>query len=140
MRPTARIRVLIAKPGLDGHDRGVKVILRALWEAGMEVIYTGMRVTPKAIALAAVQEDVHALGISNHSGAHRTLFREIVEAIRNAGMPPEDVVLFCGGAIPPEDVAELESLGYRGIFPPGTRLERIVDFLREEVGKLEAAR
>ena len=128
-----RIRVLMAKPGLDGHDRGVKIILRALWEAGMEVIYTGMRVSPEGIALAAAQEDVDALGVSNHSGAHRTLFREIVEHLRKEGFGDGDLVLFCGGAIPPADVPYLDELGFRGVFPPGTPLEAIVEFLRREV-------
>ncbi len=124
-------RILIAKPGLDGHDRGVKLIIRALWEAGMEVIYTGMRVTPEAIALAAAQEDVDAVGVSNHSGAHGPLFRELIERLEAEGIGRDDVVLFCGGAIPPEDVDELRSIGYRGVFPPGTSLESIVSFLEE---------
>ena len=127
------IRVLIAKPGLDGHDRGVKVILRALWEAGMEVIYTGMRVTPEAVVQAALQEDVDAVGLSNHSGAHRSLFKTVAEQLEAAGFSPRDKVLFCGGAIPPGDVEPLREQGYRGVFPPGTSLETIIEFLRNEV-------
>lgn len=128
-------RILVAKPGLDGHDRGIKVIIRALWEAGMEVIYSGMRVSPDAVALAAVQEDVDAVGVSNHSGAHRKLFAEVVNSLRALGVDGEEMVLFCGGAIPPEDVPFLEQLGYRGVFPPGTTLEGIIQFLRKEVGR-----
>lgn len=127
------IRVLIAKPGLDGHDRGVKIIIRALWEAGMEVIYTGMRVGADAVALAAVQEDVDAVGVSNHSGAHRTLFRQVVERLADAGVGTDDMVLFGGGAIPPEDVAELQAMGYAGIFAPDTSLQTIIAFLHKEV-------
>ncbi len=127
------IRVLIAKPGLDGHSRGVNVIIRTLWEAGMEVIYTGMRVSPNAVVQAALQEDVDALGLSNHSGAHRPLFEAVVDGLREAGLGAEDIVLFCGGAIPPADVAPLRDLGFRGVFPPGSTLESIVDFLRREV-------
>jgi methylmalonyl-CoA mutase C-terminal domain/subunit len=130
---TRRIRVLIAKPGLDGHDRGVKLILRSLWEAGMEVIYTGMRVPPEGVALAAVQEDVDALGVSNHSGAHRELFSQVLRGLEGHGVGPRDLVLFCGGAIPPEDVPQLRAIGYRGVFPPGTSLEAIIEFLEREV-------
>lgn len=129
---TRPIRVLVGKPGLDGHDRGVKIIIRALQEAGMEVIYTGMRVPPEGIVLAALQEDVDAVGVSNHSGAHRTLFEAIARGLRDRGAG--DVVLFCGGAIPPSDVQFLRGVGYRGVFPPGTPLAEIVDFLRREVG------
>jgi methylmalonyl-CoA mutase C-terminal domain/subunit len=127
------IRVLLAKPGLDGHDRGVKVILRALLDAGMEVIYTGMRVTPEAIVLAAVQEDVDAIGLSNHSGAYRTLFESTAQKLIAAGVDLKSKVLFCGGAIPPTEVPKLEVMGFRGVFTPGTSLETIVQFLRKEV-------
>jgi methylmalonyl-CoA mutase C-terminal domain/subunit len=123
--------VLLAKPGLDGHDRGVKVILRALFEAGMHVIYTGMRVSPEAVVLAALQEDVDAVGLSNHSGAHRGLFAAVAEGLERAGALSDGMLLFCGGAIPPGDVDFLAQIGYRGVFPPGTALEEIVRFVRE---------
>jgi methylmalonyl-CoA mutase C-terminal domain/subunit len=126
------LRVLLAKPGLDGHDRGVKVILRALRDAGMEVIYTGIRASPEAIARAALEEDVDAVGISNLSGAHRTLFPEVASALKAAGVDLARVVLFGGGIIPPEDHPALAACGYRGIFTPGTPLEEIVRFLRRE--------
>ena len=127
------IRVLLAKPGLDGHDRGVKVILRALRDAGMEVIYTGIRATPDAIARAALEEDVDAVGISNLSGAHLTLFPEVAEALRRAGVDLERVVLFGGGIIPPEDHGALSRAGYSGIFTPGTPLKEIVSFIQSRV-------
>ena len=127
-----RIRVLLAKPGLDGHDRGVKVIIRALRDAGMEVIYTGIRAAPEAIARAALEEDVDAVGISNLSGAHRTLFPECAEALRQAGVDLDRVVLFGGGTIPSGDREALISAGFRAVFGPGTPLAEIVDFLRRE--------
>lgn len=129
------IRVLLAKPGLDGHDRGIKVIVRALRDAGMEVIYTGLRVTPEAVALAAVQEDVDAVGISNLSGSHRTLLPEVVRQLRSAGVDLERVVLFAGGTIPPEDQPGLLAAGYRAVFGPGTATKAIIEFLEEEVGR-----
>lgn len=136
LRAGARpIRVLLGKPGLDGHDRGIKVILRALRDAGMEVIYTGIRASPEAIARAALEEDVDAVGISNLSGAHLTLFPEVAEALRSASVDTTKVVLFAGGIIPPEDHPVLSAAGYRGIFTPGTPLEEIVEFIRREVGK-----
>ena len=130
---SSSIRVLLAKPGLDGHDRGVKVILRALLDAGMEVIYTGMRVTPEAIALAAVQEDVDAIGLSNHSGAYKTLFETTAKKLTEVGIDLKSKVLFCGGAIPPSEVTKLEAMGFRGVFTPGTSLETIIQFLNKEV-------
>ena len=129
------IRVLIAKPGLDGHDRGVKIILRTLWEAGMETIYTGMRVTPRAVALAAAQEDVDAIGISNHSGAHLTISREVIAELEAFGVDRRETLLFCGGAIPPDDVATLRELGFDAVFPPGSRLAEIVEFLERAVAE-----
>ena len=126
------IRVLLAKPGLDGHDRGIKVILRALRDAGMEVIYTGIRASPEGIARAAVEEDVDAVGISNLSGAHRTLFPECADALRRAGVDLDRVVLFGGGTIPPEDHDDLRAAGFRTVFTPGTPLAEIVEFLRRE--------
>lgn len=124
-----RIRVLLAKPGLDGHDRGVKVIARALRDAGMEVIYTGLRQTPEMVVSAALQEDVDAIGLSILSGAHMTLFPRVVELARDAGL--DDVVVFGGGIIPDEDIPRLKALGVTGVFTPGTRMEEIIDFIRQ---------
>jgi methylmalonyl-CoA mutase C-terminal domain/subunit len=123
-----RIRVLLAKPGLDGHDRGVKVIARALRDAGMEVIYTGLRQTPEMVVSAAVQEDVDAIGLSILSGAHMTLFPRVVELAREAGL--DDVLVFGGGIIPDEDVPKLKAQGVSAVFTPGTRMEEIIDFIR----------
>ena len=127
-----KIRVVIAKPGLDGHDRGAKIIARALRDAGMEVIYTGIRSTPEGIARAAIEEDVDAVGLSNLSGAHSRLFPDAAAALRAAGVVVDRVVLFCGGTIPAEDHAALRDAGFRGIFGPGTPLAEIVEFLRKE--------
>ena len=129
--PGRRIRILIAKPGLDGHDRGAKFIARILKEAGMEVIYTGIRQTPEAIVNAAVQEDVDAIGISILSGAHRELFPEIMAKLREQGAG--DVVVFAGGVIPDEDLPFCEGLGIRAVFGPGTPAEEVVRFVREKV-------
>jgi methylmalonyl-CoA mutase C-terminal domain/subunit len=123
-----RIRVLLAKPGLDGHDRGVKVIARALRDAGMEVIYTGLRQTPEQVVSAALQEDVDAIGLSILSGAHMTLFPRVVELAREAGI--DDVIIFGGGIIPDEDIPRLKEAGVTEVFTPGTRMEEIVDFIR----------
>jgi methylmalonyl-CoA mutase C-terminal domain/subunit len=125
----APIRVVIAKPGLDGHDRGAKVIARALRDAGMEVIYTGLRQTPAQIAAAVVQEDAAVLGLSILSGAHNQLFPEILRLLREQGA--EDVVVFAGGIIPDEDVPGLKALGIREVFQPGTSTEDVVRFIRE---------
>jgi methylmalonyl-CoA mutase C-terminal domain/subunit len=127
------IRVLLAKPGLDGHDRGIKVIVRALRDAGMEVIYTGLRVSPEAVALAAAQEDADAVGVSNLSGAHLTVLPEVAARLRDHGVDTARVVLFAGGTIPPEDHAELRAAGYRAIFGPGSSTRDIVEFLEKEV-------
>jgi methylmalonyl-CoA mutase C-terminal domain/subunit len=127
-----KIRVLIAKPGLDGHDRGAKVIARALRDAGMEVIYTGLRQTPEMIASAALQEDVDAVGISILSGAHNTLCPKIVELIRQNGM--HDCLIFVGGIIPQEDIPFLKSKGVDEVFLPGTSTEEVIRVLRERVG------
>jgi len=124
-----RIRVLLAKPGLDGHDRGVKVIARALRDAGMEVIYTGLRQTPEMVVSAAVQEDVDAIGLSILSGAHMTLFPRVVELARGEGL--DDVIIFGGGIIPDEDIPRLKELGVTEVFTPGTRMEEIVEFIRK---------
>lgn len=126
-----KIRVLVAKPGLDGHDRGAKVIARALRDAGMEVIYTGLRQTPEMIAAAAVQEDVDAVGISILSGAHNTLCPRIVDLLRENGM--DDTLVVVGGIVPQEDIAPLKEKGVSAIFLPGTSTEDIVKFLRENV-------
>jgi methylmalonyl-CoA mutase C-terminal domain/subunit len=124
-------RILIAKPGLDGHDRGAKVVARALRDAGFEVIYTGLRQSPQQIALAAVQEDVDAVGLSSLSGAHRELFPAVVEALRAAGAG--DIAVFGGGVIPQEDVAALAAAGVERVFPPGTDTGEIVAFLRRRL-------
>ncbi len=126
-----KIRVLVAKPGLDGHDRGAKVIARALRDAGMEVIYTGLRQTPEMIATAALQEDVDAVGISILSGAHNTLCPRIVDLLRENGM--EDTLVLVGGIVPQEDIAILKANGVSEIFLPGTSTEDIVKFINANV-------
>ena len=124
-----KIRVLVAKPGLDGHDRGAKVIARALRDAGMEVVYTGIRQTPEMIAETALQEDADAVGLSILSGAHLELFPRVVEELKKRGM--DDVVLFGGGIIPHEDLPKLEKLGFKGIFGPGASTLDIVEWVRK---------
>ena len=126
-----KIRVLVAKPGLDGHDRGAKVIARALRDAGMEVVYTGIRQTPEMIAEAALQEDVDVIGMSILSGAHMALFPKVMDLLRASGM--DDVLVVAGGIIPDEDVPALNEMGVRGIFGPGTPTDKIVEFIRENV-------
>jgi methylmalonyl-CoA mutase C-terminal domain/subunit len=126
-----RVRILVAKPGLDGHDRGAKVVARALRDAGFEVIYTGLHQTPEMIAAAAVQEDVDAVGLSIMSGAHNTLFPAVVEALRARGA--DDVVVFGGGIIPDEDFPRLAQAGVTGLFTPGTPLADIVRWVGEHV-------
>ena len=128
---TRKIRVVVAKPGLDGHDRGAKIIARALRDAGMEVVYTGLRQTPEMIASAALQEDVDAVGVSILSGAHNTLCPRIVELLRERGM--DDCLVLVGGIVPQEDIARLKEQGVAEIFLPGTSTEDIVRFLREKV-------
>lgn len=123
-----KIRILIAKPGLDGHDRGAKVIARALRDAGMEVIYTGLRQTPEMIAEAALQEDVDAVGLSILSGAHLTLLPRVVFCLKERGL--EDVLIFAGGIIPDEDVAPLKGAGIAAVFGPGTNTDHVVEFIR----------
>ena len=129
-----KIRVLIAKPGLDGHDRGAKVVARALRDAGMEVIYTGLRQTPEMIVEAALQEDVDVVGLSILSGAHTTLFPRIINLLKENGL--DDVLVVAGGIIPDEDVPAIKELGIRGIFGPGTSTKEVVKFIEEEVGTL----
>jgi methylmalonyl-CoA mutase C-terminal domain/subunit len=126
-----RIRVLVAKPGLDGHDRGAKVIARALRDAGMEVIYTGLRQTPEQIINAALQEDVDAIGLSILSGAHMHLFPRIMELKKESKL--DDVMVFAGGIIPDQDIARLKESGIAEIFPPGSPLEEIVTFVKTHV-------
>jgi methylmalonyl-CoA mutase C-terminal domain/subunit len=125
-----RIRVLIGKPGLDGHDRGAKYIARALRDAGMEVIYTGIRQTPLAIADAAIQEDVDFVGLSLLSGAHNHLFPEVARILREKGA--EDIVLFGGGVIPEEDIPGLQQAGFKAIFTPGAPASAVVSFIENE--------
>lgn len=126
-----KIRVLIAKPGLDGHDRGAKVIARALRDAGMEVIYTGLRQTPEQIVAAAVQEDVDAVGLSCLSGAHNHLFPRVVELLKQQSA--SDVLVFGGGVIPDADIPGLKNAGIKAIFTPGTSTQTVVEFLKENV-------
>ena len=126
-----KIRVLIAKPGLDGHDRGAKVIARALRDAGMEVIYTGLRQTPEQIVSAAVQEDVDAIGLSILSGAHNVLFPEIMRLLKEQGA--SDIAVFAGGIIPEQDIPSLKAIGIREIFLPGTPTSAAVNAIRQAV-------
>jgi len=126
-----KIRVLVAKPGLDGHDRGAKVVARALRDAGMEVIYTGLRQNPAMIAEAALQEDVDVVGLSILSGAHMTLLPKIIDALQKNEL--DDVLVVVGGIIPQEDVEPLEQLGVHGVFGPGTSTADIVTFINENV-------
>ena len=130
MAEEAKIRVLVAKPGLDGHDRGAKVVARALRDAGMEVVYTGIRQTPEMIVEAAIQEDVDVVGLSILSGAHSELFPPIVEGLKNKGKT--DVLFVAGGIIPNEDVPNLQKIGIKAIFGPGTPTLKIIDFIRSE--------
>ncbi|HIC87812.1 MAG TPA: cobalamin B12-binding domain-containing protein [Anaerolineae bacterium] len=130
-----KIRVLIAKPGLDGHDRGAKVVARALRDAGMEVIYTGIRQTPQMIAEAALQEDVDVVGLSILSGAHMALCPRVLELLRQNGMG--DVLVLVGGIIPDEDVPALRAMGVRGVFGPGTSTQDIIAFIQQELAKRE---
>ncbi len=129
-----KTRILVAKPGLDGHDRGAKVVARALRDAGFEVIYTGLHQTPEMIANAAVQEDVDGVGLSIMSGAHNTLFPAVVDALAERGA--KDVVVFGGGIVPDEDLDGLRKIGVKGVFTPGTSLADIVEWARENVKPL----
>ena len=131
------IRVLVAKPGLDGHDRGAKVIARALRDAGMEVVYTGIRQTPEMIVEAALQEDVEVIGLSILSGAHLALFPKIFDGLRSNGM--DDVIVVAGGIIPDDDRAALESMGVAAVFGPGTPTSDIADFIRGAVNGKKAS-
>ncbi|HXZ87755.1 MAG TPA: cobalamin B12-binding domain-containing protein [Candidatus Binataceae bacterium] len=130
-----RLRILVAKPGLDGHDRGAKIIARALRDGGFEVIYTGLHQTPEMIAEAAVQEDADAVGLSILSGAHMTLFPEVIRLLKEKGAG--DVAVFGGGIIPDEDAAKLKEFGVKAIFTPGASTEDIVKWVRENVSPRE---
>lgn len=128
-----KIRILLAKPGLDGHDRGIKVIANALRDAGIEVIYAGLRQTPEAIVNAAIQEDVDAIGLSILSGAHMTLFPAVLELLKEKGA--DDILLFGGGIIPEEDMELLTEMGVGKLYTPGTSTEEIVGYIRSEIRK-----
>ncbi|MFA5890740.1 MAG: cobalamin B12-binding domain-containing protein [Actinomycetota bacterium] len=130
--PAGKIRVVVAKPGLDGHDRGAKVVARALRDAGMEVIYTGLHQTPEQIVETAIQEDADAVGLSIHSGAHMTLFPKVLDLLRERGV--NDVIVFGGGIIPKEDIAVLQEKGIAAIFTPGAATSEIVEWLRKTIG------
>jgi methylmalonyl-CoA mutase C-terminal domain/subunit len=127
----SKIRVVVAKPGLDGHDRGAKIIARALRDAGMEVIYTGLHQTPEQIAETVIQEDAHAVGLSILSGAHMTLVPRVVDLLKQQGA--DDVIVTVGGTIPAEDIAELKELGVSEVFTPGASTQEIVDYIRGAV-------
>ena len=131
MTEQRRIRVLMAKPGLDGHDVGAKLVCRALMDAGMEVIYTGLRQSPEAIARSALEEGVDVVGLSVLSGAHLPLCRKVGEALRERGL--DDVIWIVGGNVPRQDIPALEQLGVHGVFPTGTPFETIVQFIRDKV-------
>lgn len=135
MTEQQRIRILIAKPGLDGHDRGAKVIARALRDAGMEVIYTGLHQTAETIVRSAIQEDVHAIGISILSGAHMTQFPEVIELLKVN--KADDIIVFGGGIIPVEDVVKLKELGVKEIFLPGSSTTDIIDWVRKNITSKE---
>jgi methylmalonyl-CoA mutase, C-terminal domain len=135
MTTESKIRVLVAKPGLDGHDRGAKVIARALRDAGMEVIYTGLRQTPEMIVNAALQEDVHVIGLSILSGAHNAIVPRVMDLLKQNQM--EDVIVVVGGIIPDQDIANLKQAGVAAIFQPGTAMDEIVQFIRSQVRSRE---
>ena len=131
-----RIRVLVAKPGLDGHDRGAKVVARALRDAGMEVIYAGLRQTPEMVVQSAIQEDVDVIGLSIHSGAHNYILERVIELL--AEQRAEDIILVVGGIIPDRDTERLRGLGVDAIFPPGTTTTEIIEFIRQRTSDLAA--
>ncbi len=134
METNRKIRVLVAKPGLDGHDRGAKIIVRALRDAGMEAIYTGLRQTPEQIVHAALQEDVDAIGVSILSGAHNYVMPKIIDLMKQSKM--DDVLVFMGGIVPDQDAPKLKELGVKGIFIPGSSLNEIVDFVKQNIRKI----
>ncbi|WP_297062504.1 cobalamin B12-binding domain-containing protein [Thermococcus sp.] len=134
----SKVRVVIAKPGLDGHDRGAKVVARALKEAGYEVIYTGIRQTPEQIVETVIQEDAAVLGISILSGAHMVLIPKIIKLLEEKGIKPnEDIVIFAGGIIPPDDAEELKKMGVAEVFGPGTSLKTTIEFVDKAVENLK---
>ena len=135
--PAPRVRVVVAKPGLDGHDRGAKVVARALRDAGMEVVYTGLHQTPEQIVETVIQEDADCVGLSVLSGAHMTLFERVTDLLRERGA--DDVVVFGGGIIPGDDIALLEQMGVAKIFTPGATTQSIVEWVRENVGQAQPA-
>jgi methylmalonyl-CoA mutase, C-terminal domain len=126
-----KVRVVVAKPGLDGHDRGAKIVARALRDAGFEVIYTGLHQTPEQIVATAIQEDADAIGLSVLSGAHNYLFKRVLELLSEKGA--DDIAVFGGGIIPPEDIAELKSMGVKELFTPGTSTEDIIRFVHKNI-------
>jgi methylmalonyl-CoA mutase, C-terminal domain len=126
-----KVRVIVAKPGLDGHDRGAKIVARALRDGGFEVIYTGLHQTPEQIVATAIQEDVDAIGLSVLSGAHNYLFARVLELLREKGA--EDIAVFGGGIIPPEDITALKAMGVKELFTPGTSTQDIIRFVRENI-------
>ena len=133
MNSERKIRVIVAKPGLDSHDRGAKIVARAFRDAGMEVIYTGLRQTPEQIVETALQEDVDVIGLSILSGAHMSLFPRIMDLIRKKDL--QDILVFAGGIIPNEDIPALKKIGIKEVFGPGTRTDDLVNFVRENVRK-----
>ncbi len=135
MSTNQKIRVLLAKPGLDGHDRGVKVVARAIRDAGMEVIYTGLHKSPEQIIEAALQEDVDVIGLSSLSGSHMALFSRIMDLLKEQEMV-DDTLVIAGGIIPDEDIAKLEEIGIQGIFGPGTDTETITNFIRANIKRI----
>jgi methylmalonyl-CoA mutase C-terminal domain/subunit len=137
MTQERKVKIIIAKPGLDGHDRGAKVVARALRDAGFEVVYTGIRQTPEMIAETALQEDADVIGLSILSGAHLELFPRVVQELKSRGM--DDVLLFGGGIIPHEDIPQLEKMGFKGIFGPGSSTHDIIDWVRNNAPKRGAA-
>jgi methylmalonyl-CoA mutase C-terminal domain/subunit len=137
MTQQRKLKIIIAKPGLDGHDRGAKVVARALRDAGYEVVYTGIRQTPEMIAETALQEDANVIGLSILSGAHLELFPRVVDELKKRDMG--DVVLFCGGIIPHDDIAQLEKLGFKGVFGPGSSTLDIIEWVKQNAGEPAAA-
>jgi methylmalonyl-CoA mutase cobalamin-binding domain/chain len=131
MMSERKVRVVVAKPGLDGHDRGAKIVARALRDAGFEVIYTGLHQTPEQVVATAIQEDADAIGLSVLSGAHNYLFQRVLELLKEKGA--DDIVVFGGGIIPPEDVAALKAMGVKELFTPGTSTQDIIRFVHEHI-------
>jgi methylmalonyl-CoA mutase C-terminal domain/subunit len=131
MKPERKIRIMVAKPGLDGHDRGAKIIARGFRDAGFEVIYTGLHQTPEQIVAAAIQEDVDGIGLSSLAGAHDYLFPRVVELLKEKGA--DDIVVFGGGIVPEEDISKLKEAGIREIFAPGTPIEETVNWVRRNI-------